>query len=101
MQSDFLGLSWTPGKKVDYYKFRSPSDVRASDICDGAAACARGTEIFSSQVLHGHELTHSYVWSGESAPYLLAEGVAVALNCEKPNFANVGDWEAGFAARAR
>jgi hypothetical protein len=88
-----LGFSWPAGRQVTYYKFADAGDLSDNSECGDAAACTNGSAVQTALSFNGHELIHAYLAPTGFPPWLILEGVAVALSCqlelyEQPN----GDW---------
>jgi hypothetical protein len=82
---DYLGLSWPPGAKVDYYKFRDQADyARESDCPEYGSSCVRDGAVLTARILQHHELIHAYLAPLGLPPAFFTEGVAVALACRTP-----------------
>ena len=78
--SSLLGLGRTT---VSYYKFDSLDDFDANAGCGGAAGCAPNSTVRSPAGFDRHELIHAYLAPYGRPPWLLTEGAAVALSCER------------------
>jgi hypothetical protein len=80
--SSYLAFAWSPGTKVDYYKFASTDDFTAHAGCPSdAGGCSKGTSVETTAALDEHELVHAYLSQTGFPPWVLVEGVAVALSC--------------------
>lgn len=85
----YLGFAWPAGSKVTYYKFTDAADFAAHGHCPAdAGGCAPGTSVESTQALDTHELVHAYLAPTGAPPWVLVEGVAVALSCTGHNYKN-------------
>ncbi len=78
-----LGLSWKPGRKIEYFKFLDQADLDRASLCSsGFEACAIGLSVMSPWVIHGHELIHAYGITVGSPAALFTEGLAEVLSCQ-------------------
>lgn len=69
---------------VSYYKFDGLNDFDANADCGGAAGgCAPNASVRSPAGFDRHELIHAYLAPYGRPPWLLTEGAAVALSCER------------------
>jgi len=69
---------------VSYYKFDGLNDFDANAECGaGAAGCAPNASVRSPAGFDRHELIHAYLAPYGRPPWLLTEGAAVALSCER------------------
>lgn len=82
--TDWLGI---PGPEhIHYYLYDDLEDLRANSPCGRQARCAGKSagrlEVHTSfRQLDEHELLHAYVYDLSLPPPVLAEGLAVALEC--------------------
>jgi hypothetical protein len=83
---------------VTYYKFDGAEDFEAHSECgDVAKACSLNATARTPNGFDRHELIHAYLAPYGSPPWLLAEGAAVALSCQRyPR--PIGSWRDAFAA---
>ena len=81
-----------------YYKFTDQNDFEANSGCgDVGLACAQNATARSFDGFDRHELIHAYLAPYGQPPWLLAEGAAVALSCQRyPR--PTGTWQEAFAA---
>jgi hypothetical protein len=93
--ADLLGLQRTT---VSYYKFDGLDDFESHAECGaGASACAPNSTVRSPAGFDRHELIHTYLAPYGRPPWLLAEGAAVALSCQRyPR--PTGSWRDAYAA---
>lgn len=70
------------GVVVDYHKFSTLADFEANSRCAGTA-CAPGAAVETTSTFDTHELVHAYVARLGEPPWLLVEGLAVALGCQR------------------
>lgn len=68
---------------VDYYKFDGLDDFGSNSRCGAVAACAPGTSVESPGAFDRHELVHAYLAPLGRPPWLLVEGTAVTLACQR------------------
>jgi hypothetical protein len=69
---------------VSYYKFDGLDDFDANADCGaGAAGCAPNASVRSPAGFDRHELIHAYLAPYGRPPWLLTEGAAVALSCQR------------------
>lgn len=79
--ADALGIE---RQVISYYKFDGLSDFDDNAQCrDGAGGCAPGAAVETAVSFHKHELVHAYLAHLGSPPWLLVEGAAVALACQR------------------
>jgi hypothetical protein len=82
---------------VTYYKFRDQQDFDAHFDCDpNGPACATNATAFTPVDFDRHELIHAYLGPYGEPPWLLSEGAAVALSCQRfprPS----GSWRDAYA----
>lgn len=73
------------GARIEYYKFRDDDDLRANGPCDHsdgyATQCQRDHRIWTSAVMHQHELIHAYMAPRGRTARFLEEGIAETLTC--------------------
>jgi hypothetical protein len=83
---------------VSYYKFDGLDDFEANADCGAdVAACAPNATVRSPADFDRHELIHAYLSPYGRPPWLLAEGAAVALSCQRyPR--PTGSWRDLYAA---
>jgi len=81
-----------------YYKFNGTDDFDANAECGQVAvACAQNATARSPDAFDRHELIHAYLAPYGRPPWLLSEGAAVALSCQRyPR--PTGTWQQAFAA---
>jgi hypothetical protein len=83
---------------VTYYKFNGKEDFDQHAGCgEIAEACAENATARSPVEFDRHELVHATLAPYGRPPWLLAEGAAVALSCQRyPR--PTGSWRDGYAA---
>jgi hypothetical protein len=83
---------------VSYYKFDGLGDFAANAECGaGAAGCAPNASVRSPAGFDRHELIHAYLAPYGRPPWLLTEGAAVALSCERTPRPS-GSWRDSYDA---
>jgi hypothetical protein len=92
--TELLGLQRTT---VSYYKFDGLDDFESNAECGGGVGgCAPNSTVRSPVSFDRHELIHAYLAPYGRPPWLLTEGVAVALSCQhypRP----IGSWRDAYA----
>jgi hypothetical protein len=84
---NYLGFSWTAAARVSYYKFQDQADFRSHGTCPpDAGGCAVDTSVETPNALDEHELVHAYLYPTGFPPWVLVEGVAVALSCTSAGY---------------
>lgn len=78
-----FGLSWEPGRTIDYYLFDNATDLGRTSLCGGHDGCydGRSDSIYSVSAFHAHELVHALLRSVGTPPAIYREGIAEAIGC--------------------
>lgn len=85
---------------VSYYKFNGLDDFGRNSPCEDAVGCAGGASVYSPASFDRHELIHAYMIQFGLPPWLLVEGTAVALSCQR-HPRPTGTWQSAFEAHRR
>jgi hypothetical protein len=92
--ADALGIERT---LVSYYKFDGLDDFEQNAECGSGAACAPNATVRSPVGFDRHELVHAYLAPYGRPPWLLTEGAAAALSCQRyPR--PTGSWRDAYVA---